>query len=85
MIKTPIDSIEGTLSCLSCLGFLEAEKPLTLKCVHSICADCYNKHGDGGNSKDTIIFCEECKLETKNKELIKENKVIKNLVQRFIQ
>ena len=39
-LKKPQETIENTLSCLSCLQYLQAEKPpLTLKCGHSICAN----------------------------------------------
>ena len=37
-MKKPTESIESTLSCLSCLNFLGEPKPMTLKCGHSICA-----------------------------------------------
>lgn len=37
-LKKPEEAISGTLSCLSCLNFLSADKPMTLKCGHSICA-----------------------------------------------
>lgn len=66
------EPITSNLSCLSCLAFLE--NPLMLICGHSICMKCFNAHSDP-NSKDSIVFCEECKIETKNKELM-ESKVI---------
>ena len=58
--------LESTLSCLSCLEYLK--DPLTLICGHSICRKCFETHSDP-KSKDSLIFCEECKIETKNKVL----------------
>ena len=58
--------LDSTLSCLSCLEYLK--DPLTLLCGHSICRSCFNEHSDP-NSKDSLVFCEECKIETKNKAL----------------
>ena len=69
------EPIESNLSCLSCLEFLE--DPLMLICGHSICLKCFKTHSDP-QSKDSIVFCEECKVETKNKELM-ESKVIEIL------
>mmetsp|Transcript_32132 Transcript_32132/g.28478 ORF Transcript_32132/g.28478 Transcript_32132/m.28478 type:complete len:143 (-) Transcript_32132:46-474(-) len=69
------EPVESNLSCLSCLEFLE--DPLMLICGHSICLKCFKTHSDP-NSKDSIVFCEECKVETKNKELM-ESKVIEIL------
>lgn len=63
-----VETLDGTLSCLSCLEYLK--DPLTLVCGHSICRTCFNTHSDPG-SKDSLVFCEECKIETKNK-LLKE-------------
>lgn len=60
------DDLNSTLSCLSCLEFLK--EPLTLTCGHSICRTCFQTHSDP-NSKDSLVFCEECKIETKNKVL----------------
>ena len=73
------ESIESTLSCLSCLEYLT--DPLTLACGHSICRKCFKTHTDP-NSKDSLVFCEECKIETKNKNL-KEMKVLKNICDKF--
>jgi len=58
--------LDSTLSCLSCLEYLES--PLTLHCGHSICNKCYTTHSDP-KSKDSLVFCEECKIETKNRDL----------------
>jgi len=63
-----VETLDGTLSCLSCLEYLK--DPLTLVCGHSICRNCFNTHSDP-SSKDSLVFCEECKIETKNK-LLKE-------------
>ena len=60
------DDLNSTLSCLSCLEYLK--EPLTLTCGHSICRKCFETHSDP-NSKDSLVFCEECKIETKNKVL----------------
>lgn len=82
-IKQPIAIIEQTLSCLSCLEYLQADKPpYTLKCGHSICNTCFNKHSDP-NSKESLVFCEECKFETKNKDLQRDQQVIRVLTQKF--
>ena len=81
-IKKPNEQIDSQLSCLSCLNYLSKEKPQTLICGHSICADCFNKHSDP-NSKDSLVFCEECKIETKNKDLQKDSKFIKTITQKF--
>ena len=78
MLKNYSD-IESNLSCLSCLEFLE--DPLMLIWGHSICLKCFKTHSDP-NSKDSIVFCEECKIETKNKELM-ESKVIEVLCDKF--
>lgn len=80
MLKKHVDSVSGTLSCLSCLEFLKCgpgtgvPMPLTLLCGHSICAKCFKTHSDP-KSPDSLVFCEECKIETKNKAL-RESKVI---------
>ena len=68
-----VESLVSTLSCLSCLSYLK--DPQTLNCGHSICRTCFTTHSDP-NSKDSLVFCEECKIETKNK-LIKEMNVMK--------
>ena len=73
-MKTGFEPIESTLSCLSCLSFLKEPKPLTLICGHSICKNCFNQHSDP-KSADSLVFCEECKIETKNKQL-KDSKVM---------
>lgn len=51
---------------------------MTLKCGHSICKTCFNKHSDP-NSKDSLVFCEECKLETKNKDMNPNSKFVTDL------
>ena len=66
--------LDNALSCLSCLNLLD--QPLTLNCGHSICKKCFEQHSDP-KSKESIVFCEDCKMETKNKSL-KELKTIKN-------
>ena len=43
---------------------------------------CFNTHSDP-KSKDSLVFCEECKIETKNKNL-KESKVIKTICDKFL-
>ncbi len=68
--------VEQALSCLSCLEFFK-EPPLTLVCGHSICNHCFNKHSDP-KSKDSLVFCEECKIETKNKQL-RDSKFVNTL------
>ncbi len=79
-LKHHTDQVSGTLSCLSCLEFLKCgpgsgmPMPLTLLCGHSICSKCFKTHSDP-KSPDSLVFCEECKIETKNKAL-KESKVI---------
>ena len=78
-MMTGLENIESTLSCLSCLSFLD--DPLMLTCGHSICRTCFNTHSDP-KSKDSIVFCEECKLETKNKDL-HPSKVIKILCTKY--
>ena len=78
MMKS-VESIEATLSCLSCLEYLK--DPLTLVCGHSICRKCFNTHSDP-KSKDSLVFCEECKIETKNKNL-KESKAIVIMCEKF--
>ena len=67
-VKEANEGTQSQLSCLSCLDYLE--DPLMLLCGHSICSKCFRTHSDP-NSKDSIVFCEECKIETKNK-LIKD-------------
>lgn len=58
--------MESALSCLSCTEYLK--DPMTLLCGHSICRKCFTTHSDP-NSQESLVFCEECKLETKNKVL----------------
>lgn len=65
-LKEASEETTNQLSCLSCLEFLK--DPLMLICGHSICQNCLKTHSDP-NSKDSIVFCEECKIETKNKDL----------------
>lgn len=79
-LKKSHESINTTLSCLSCLEYLQ--EPLTLICGHSICVKCFNTHSDP-KSKDSLVFCEECKIETKNKNL-RESKVIKTICDKFL-
>ena len=73
------EPISSNLSCLSWLDFLQ--NPLMLICGHSIWMKWFNAHSDP-NSKDSIVFWEECKIETKNKELM-ESKVIEILCDKF--
>ena len=42
---------------------------------------CFNQHSDP-KSQDSLVFCEECKIETKNKQL-RESQVMKILTQKF--
>lgn len=60
------EDLIGTLSCLSCLNYLK--DPMVLKCGHSICNSCFTQHSDP-RSEGSLVLCEECKIETKNKEL----------------
>ena len=97
-MKVGMQPIESTLSCLSCLEYLAEPSPLTLICGHSICAkvsilllmltdqffcllQCFNQHSDP-NSSDSLVFCEECKVESKNKQL-RDSKVIRILSSKF--
>ena len=73
------EAIESNLSCLSWLEYLE--DPLMLIWGHSIWLKWFKTHSDP-NSKDSIVFWEECKVETKNKELM-ESKVIEILCEKF--
>ena len=73
------ESINSNLSWLSWLEFLQS--PLMLICGHSIWMKWFNAHSDP-NSKDSIVFWEEWKIETKNKELM-ESKVIEILCDKF--
>ena len=77
--KRDVEELDGTLSCLSCLEYLS--EPLTLVCGHSICKKCFGEHGDT-RSKDSLVFCEECKIETKNKQL-KDSKFVNTLCAKF--
>ena len=79
-LKKGWEPMETTLSCLRCLEYLSGE-PLTLVCGHSICRKCFTTHSDP-KSQDSLVFCEECKIETKNKNL-KESKVIITISDRF--
>lgn len=80
--KMSQQQIESCLSCLSCLEFLK-EPALNLVCGHSICNNCFTKHSDP-KSKDSLVFCEECKIETKNKQL-KDSKFVNTLCAKFNQ
>lgn len=86
-LKHHTDALTGTLSCLSCLEFLKCGPgtgmplPLTLLCGHSICAKCFRTHSDP-KSAESLVFCEECKIETKNKSL-RESKVVGDLCSAF--
>lgn len=80
-MKQAFAPIESTLSCLSCLNYLSEPKPLTLVCGHSICRNCFNQHSDP-NSQDSLVFCEDCKIETKNK-MLRETKVTQILSSKF--
>ena len=39
---------------------------ITLICGHSICKCCFEKHSDP-KSKESLVYCEDCQQETKNK------------------
>lgn len=80
-MKVGMQPIEQTLSCLSCLEYLSEPNPLTLICGHSICGKCFNQHSDP-NSQDSLVFCEECKVESKNRQL-RDSKVMKILTSKF--
>lgn len=71
--KSNSEALNGTLSCLSCLEYLK--DPLTLNCGHSICRKCFETHSDP-KSKESLVFCEECKIETKNK-MLKDQQVMR--------
>ena len=67
-LKKIMAKIEVHVSCLSCSQvFAEC---FMLTCGHSICEECMHKHSDP-KSKEAIVFCEECKQETKNRQLTK--------------
>ena len=55
----------------------EGSPALTLACGHSICKACFETHSDP-KSKDSLVFCEDCHQETKNRHL-KELKTFRNL------
>lgn len=57
----------------------EGSPALTLTCGHSICKTCFETHSDP-KSKDSLVFCEDCHQETKNRNL-KELKTFRNLCQ----
>ena len=42
--KKDVEDLDSTLSCLSCLEYLQ--EPLTLICGHSICRSCFTTHSD---------------------------------------
>ena len=73
------DVLEHALQCLSCLNPVNV--PLTLSCGHSICKGCFEIHSDP-KSKDSLVFCEECQMETKNKHL-KELKILHLISQKY--
>ena len=50
---------------------------ITLVCGHSICKSCFSTHSDP-TSKDSLVFCEDCRIETKNRNL-RELKTIRNI------
>ena len=52
---------------------------ITLECGHSICKNCFETHSDP-KSKESLVFCEDCHHETKNKNL-RELKTFRNLSQ----
>jgi hypothetical protein len=87
VLKHHTEQVSGTLSCLSCLEFLKCgpgsgmPMPLTLLCGHSICNKCFRTHSDP-KSADSLVFCEECKIETKNKSL-RESKVVGDICSGF--
>ena len=54
---------------------------MTLVCGHSICKSCFHTHSDP-RSKDSLVYCEECKMETKNKQL-HEYKVLNILSEKY--
>lgn len=54
---------------------------ITLVCGHSICKSCFAEHSDP-QSKDSLVFCEDCKIETKNKNL-RELKTIRNICDNY--
>ena len=86
-LKPHTEAVTSTLSCLSCLQYLKCgpgsnmPMPLTLLCGHSICSKCFRMHSDP-KSADSLVFCEECKIETKNKSL-KESKFIGDICSGF--
>ncbi|CDW91147.1 UNKNOWN [Stylonychia lemnae] len=79
-LKKILDKIEIHISCLSCAKVYQ--DCLMLVCGHCICHDCISKHSDP-KSKDSIVFCEECKIETKNRYLVKSLS-FKNINANFI-
>ena len=54
---------------------------ITLTCGHSICKSCFAEHSDP-TSKDSLVFCEDCRIETKNRNL-KELKTIRNICDNY--
>ena len=74
-----VEQLDSTLSCLSCLEYLK--DPLTLNCGHSICRKCFTTHSDP-SSKESLVFCEECKIETKNK-MLKEQLVMRIICDKY--
>lgn len=47
----------------------------------TIPVQCFNRHSDP-NSKDSLVFCEECKFETKNKHM-RDSKFVQDLCKQF--
>lgn len=56
---------------------------MTLVCGHNICKACFSEHSDI-KSKDSLVFCEDCKVSTKNKNL-KELKTIRNICSSYME
>ena len=56
-LRTFIERIIETFTCLSCLQYLE--QPLMLNCGHSICKDCVRRHLHPFK-KDSMVLCEKC-------------------------
>ena len=46
----------------------EGTNCITLTCGHSICKSCFEMHSDP-TSKDSLVFCEDCQSQTKNRNL----------------
>ena len=52
-------------------------------CGHNICKECFGQHSDI-KSKDSLVFCEDCQISTKNKAL-KELKTIRNICSSYLE